>query len=659
MTRRQLSRKKKACFGIVTTGLCLLLIEFALTLLGVGRSTDHADPFVGFSNQVPLFEPFTDDAGKSWLRTAENKLVWFNHQQFGAAKPANTKRIFCVGGSTTFGRPYDDTTSFCGWLREWLPHIDATTNWEVANAGGVSYASYRVATVMQELTAYEPDVFIVYTGQNEFLERRTYADFFDQSAIQLWLSGWLAKTRTYGCIDSILRRQRDTKPNPNVSVLPAEVDERLNHTIGPSDYVRDDEWRRDVRLHFQFNLNRMIDIARASGAKILFVVPASNEKDCSPFKIEPEATDFQDGQSAFAKLDFARAKEAFQTALNLDICPLRAPDEFLDIVRNLPKADDVCVVDFDRQLREVCLAEQGHDLLGDEYFLDHVHPTIDVHRRLSLWIADAMRRSEWLSPAALGTKDIPSETLADVDALIQSRIDPRKQGVALRNLAKVMHWSGKFEVAEARARDAIAKLNGDAESQFILADCLRWTGRIDESVRVYQRAVNEFPGDLRGAQRFGQLLLELGQYETAQGLFSIAVIGWPETNPRHWSARYQLSLACIGLADFESARTELQRCHEHDPKNMDVTFALAESCAGVGDTDTALKLYNRVLDAFPNDVETHVRLGYLQLNRMDPQAAAASFATALLLAPEHPQAQAGKRIASQLIATQSKSSPRT
>ena len=42
------------------------------------------------------------------------------------------------------------------------------------NAGGISYASYRVAVVIKELARYEPDLFIIYTGHNEFLEERTY-----------------------------------------------------------------------------------------------------------------------------------------------------------------------------------------------------------------------------------------------------------------------------------------------------------------------------------------------------------------------------------------------------------------------------------------------------------------------------------------------------
>ena len=119
------------------------------------------------------------------METAANKLGFFNTQTFTQTKPAGTFRIFCVGGSTTYGRPYDDTTSFAGWLRAFLPEADDSRRFEVVNAGGISYASYRVATLMEELIRYEPDLFVIYSGQNEFLENRTYGEILSQSAIGL------------------------------------------------------------------------------------------------------------------------------------------------------------------------------------------------------------------------------------------------------------------------------------------------------------------------------------------------------------------------------------------------------------------------------------------------------------------------------------------
>ncbi|KLU04784.1 putative transmembrane protein [Rhodopirellula islandica] len=632
----------------MTTVFGLLAIELVLALIGVGRSNAQGDPMMGFSKQVPLLERFTDEDGKVWMRTAENKLVWFNDQRFPLTKPANTQRIFCLGGSTTFGRPYDDNTSFAGWLREWLRHVDASSHHEVFNAGGVSYASYRVAAVMEELADHDPDLFIVYTGQNEFLERRTYADFFEQSKTQLWLTGLLSQTRMYAAIDSIIRKNDQPKHATESITLAAEVDERLNHTVGPSDYIRDEEWSDKVGEHFRFNIQRMITIARSANAKILFVVPASNEKDCSPFKPDPEDDSFESARQAFDAGDFDLAHSAFQSAIDRDICPLRAPSDFAQFIRELPESDDVRVLDFESALRDVCLDEHGHDILGEEYFLDHVHPTIDAHRRLSQWLVSELRDAGWLTADSIAWNELSRESVDRVDQTVLGRIDRRTQGIAMRNLAKVMHWAGKFEVAAPRARDAIKMLNGDAESQFILADCLRWTGQIDEAVIEFERGVKDYPVYCRGVQRYGQLLLEMGDNDAAREMFSIATIGWPESDPRHWGARFQLSIAHLGASDFEAAHRELLRCHEHAPDDLDVMFALAEASAGIGKSEVAVELYERVLDEFPDDVETHLNLGYTLLRLNQTSQASMHFETALLLAPDNVRAKAGVVVISQL-----------
>jgi hypothetical protein len=42
--------------------------------------------------------------------------------------------------------------------------------WEVINCGGVSYGSWRLVAVLKEVLQYAPDLIILATGENEFLE---------------------------------------------------------------------------------------------------------------------------------------------------------------------------------------------------------------------------------------------------------------------------------------------------------------------------------------------------------------------------------------------------------------------------------------------------------------------------------------------------------
>ncbi len=260
------SLKKKLLFSLISVTAFFLALEGVLALVGVRPEADSHDPYVGFSSRIPLMQLSEDAAGARTLTTAPGKLVWFNEQTFAPTKPPGTRRVFCLGGSTTYGRPYGDLTSYSNWLRHLLPMVDGETNWEVINAGGVSYASYRVAAVMEELAQYEPDLFIVYSAHNEFLERRTYANMFAQSDLKIGVSSVLSSTRTWTAMRRLAGRGGAESKSPD-ELLPAEVDEVLNHSIGPADYQRDDAWRKKVIHHYQLNLARMVKIARDSGRR--------------------------------------------------------------------------------------------------------------------------------------------------------------------------------------------------------------------------------------------------------------------------------------------------------------------------------------------------------------------------------------------------------
>ncbi len=199
---------------------------------------------------------------------------------------AGATRIFCLGGSTTFGRPYDDTTSFAGWLREFAAAADSEGNYEIINAGGVSYASCRVARLVEELVGDEPNLFICYTGHNEFIEHRTYRDIHATPELVRNTGSLLSRTRVY----STVRRLYGTMATngagtpSNATMLSSDIEAIPDQTVGPQSYERNNRFQAQVLAHFEEALNRIVDIAATAGADVIFVDPASNLKDYSPFK---------------------------------------------------------------------------------------------------------------------------------------------------------------------------------------------------------------------------------------------------------------------------------------------------------------------------------------------------------------------------------------
>lgn len=618
---------RKILYSLIPVAILAVSLECLLTALGVNPVTDRRDPYVGFSSQTPLFvrSPHrlappvassvdgSSQAAGVVLQTAENKLVWFNPQSFPLAKSSNTKRVFCLGGSTTYGRPYFDLTSYVGWMREFLPITDPATNWEVINAGGVSYASYRVAAVMEELCQYEPDLFVVYTAHNEFLERRTYAGMFAQPSWFVHLQALMAKTRTFAFADRLLHREQQLPTQADI--LPAEVDERLNHTIGPSDYVRDPVWHDQVTEHYRANLQRMILLARDAGAEIVFIMPASNEKDCSPFKSElhgsltPEqaqqcqewlsrassrnedgdvagvvellqkvvATDptcaeaqYRLGKSLWELGEFQAAKAALERSIEEDICPLRAVRSLQETLRQVAEQQSVGIIDFQGLLEQKCFEEQGHRCLGDEYFLDHVHPTIEVHRQLAIWIIDHLQRDGLLNGTPIANRGLDTQLKA-AEQRIASQIDNQAHGVSLRNLAKVLHWSGKFEEAAPRARDALELLPNDPESRFVLADCLKNMGDIPGAVEQYETLFDAPEIYGRGLLPYGELLQEQQQFEQAKAYLLLAAL----RNPDDAYTQFLLGKVHLQLGEKQFAIECLSKADELFP-NDPLTLQLLE-----------------------------------------------------------------------------------
>lgn len=568
--RKRLGVGKRIVFSILVTASAFAAAE--LLIACVWDPPVPSDPFVGFSAGVPLLveQDAIDQQGKVTQRRYQInpvKRVWFNAQSFPAIKSPNTYRIVCLGGSTTFGRPFDDSTSFCGWLRLLLPKADPLRRWEVINAGGVSYASYRVARVMEEFADHDVDLFVLYTGQNEFLERRTYGELIESSDLPRVWSTLAAKTHLGQWIQSTVWQLRGQGPDASKQLLSGEVDEILNHSLGPASYHHDEPWHRGVEQHFRVNLDRMKRIADDAGARLAVVTPASNLRECSPFKAEfadslddptrqrlevqlqqarswlksgateqalslletIDATDHRNadvyylqGQALFRQSRYQEAETCFQLAIDHDVCPLRATSPIKDHLRRF--IDDqhhtdqpVIGVDFESHLIAQLRQTAGHACFGSESFLDHVHPTIDGHREIAWVILQALGRAE-----IVASMPTPAQ-IDEVTELVKQSVDLRDQGVAFRNLAKVTHWAGKYEDATRHARDALRLMPRDLESRFVLADSLEQTGELDAAIDQYTELfeIGEFA---RACQPFGQLLAKQGHYDAAKAYLMQAIL---------------------------------------------------------------------------------------------------------------------------------------
>ena len=398
----------------------------------------ETDPFLSFRTTEPLFvlEPAT-----GLYAIPKHRLTHFRPESFPAAKPAEEFRVFCMGGSTVQGRPFATETSFTTWLELRLRAAAPSRSWDVINCGGISYASYRLVPIVREVLNHSPDLLVIYTGHNEFLEDRGYGHLRPSGGVLTRAALWLAQLRVCEFLRSGFSKPVDTdeqKESAHRPVLSTEVEALLDYRGGLEHYHRDPVRRRDVIRHFRYNVERMVQLAKKAGVPVVLVNPVSNLRDSAPFKSahgsdltaeerrEAAATwtparganDSHAGSALVALLEVTRlddqhamlqyelaktydllgrdaeAKQAYVRAKELDICPLRILEPMHAIVREVAHARGAPFVDAKALFESV--SDRG--IPGNDWLLDHVHPSIRGHQLLATALFDEFTRRDWIRP---------------------------------------------------------------------------------------------------------------------------------------------------------------------------------------------------------------------------------------------------------------------
>ena len=432
--RRRILIRLLAC---VVVCLPLVLVEGVVRWCVPDPGLVWEDPFISFGSLRPLF---VLDASGAAFETASERTRYFCPQTFSAVKDPNTFRIFCLGGSTVQGRPYSVETSFSTWLQLNLEVLCPEKNIEMVNCGGISYASYRLIPIMQELLEYEPDLFILCTGQNEFLEARTYHRIKRMPRPLIGLHQALLHVRTYHLANRWLATRRSrTETAPS---FPAEVQPQLDMKSGLETYHRDPVLRDSIMAEFAHNLEVLIDKAQRARVPMILMNPVSNLRDCPPFKSEfrafkspadqnsvmalwrqshelgkadpwqrlpllEQAVSLDDGHAGllyqlgtcYASTGrFPEARTYLLAAKEQDICPLRMLEPMHETIKQAAVRHDLPLVD----MRAIIEQKSEHRIPGDEWLVDHVHPNINGHQLIADAITEVLVDSQFVNVPGQG-----------------------------------------------------------------------------------------------------------------------------------------------------------------------------------------------------------------------------------------------------------------
>lgn len=603
--------------GLVVCLGFFVLLEAGLRAAGVGRKDPGADPFVGFSAVKPLY--VVKDGVAS---TAPSRLPYFNEMSFSAAKPHDTLRIFAFGGSTTYGHPFDWRTSFPRWLEDLVNATDPDRKCEAINAGGISYASYRIIPLIREVLRYQPDLVIVFTGHNEFLERRTYSSLFRQGGILVTIRSVVEDLHIYqalrrGMVMALpgLRQQsehvpvesrgvsaeeREKRSPESKTLLNEEVTAILDRSAGLDLYHRDEQFSWAVVEHLAHNLKTMITLCKQAGVPIFLVHPVSNIKDFSPFKsehagslnarqcarldaeLEKGARLFRDGRNdeavrvlerverqdpLFAEAHFWKAKallaKGMADAAKRDF--VRAKDMDVCPLRSItPIEDEIAEVARSEKVPLIPFKEAVERLAretGDMSGIPGNESFLDhVH--------PTIERHQMLA------EQILSEMIA------QRLVSEKRQHT--RDQRQAVYDAGMKSLD--RQFFATKDLN--------LAKVLRWAGKKREAREALQRAGEMLAGNPEVHKMMGSFLLEEGDLQKAVTEYTRAV----ELSGNDPRMEYSLALAYYRAGSKDDAERMYEKLLRNDPRNTDVCADLATILLEKGNVEGALKILEKGLE---------------------------------------------------------------
>ena len=393
---------------IVIPLVVLGLTEAGLRIAGYGYDTRFwvADEAAGryVVNQ---------DFGRRFFPPSLMRVPWA--LSLSSEKLDGSFRIFVMGGSAALGMP-DPSFSAGAILETMLAETYPDAEFEIVTAAMTAINSHVVLPIARACAQREPDLFVIYLGNNEVVGPFGAGTIFAgySPSLPMIRASLAARTTKLGQLFEDLLRRAPGKEDPK---------EWAGMEMFTSNLVSADDSRLDgVYGHFRQNLRDICEAGRQAGAETILCTVAVNLRDCSPFasthkvglteaqlsaweqafQAGIERADAGDGQQAighflsaaaideaYAELQFRLgqcyltegqtepARQAFVAARELDALRFRADTRINRIIREVSdeQGADVHLVDTELAVGESDTSVAG--LPGDELFYEHVHLTFD------------------------------------------------------------------------------------------------------------------------------------------------------------------------------------------------------------------------------------------------------------------------------------------
>ena len=486
-------KNKKTIFRIF---IALIPIVF-LVLLEITLRLFNAFPQTPLFNKVYAsgqeFIEINSTIGERYFNKKVMPVPNLYPQRFPVVKPENTMRIFCMGGSTTAGFPYEMTVPFPQQLEMLLKTDYPTQNFEIINMGLSAINSFTIVDWLPDVLQQEPDLILFYLGHNEF-----YGAYGTGSTISLGnnprvirLVLKLRKLHLFQLINSITQ---SLTPTPDSDLKPTLMEKVIDSKFIAANSVL----RMKTHNNFSDNLDVILSTCQAEGVPVILSNLVSNIKDQQPLDITSDPNRksskaselFLKGQREFEQGDTATAYISLSRARNHDEVPFRADETFNEILETKASQYNSVFVDMEQAFQN----SSSSGIPGTDLFSDHLHPNPLGYYLMAREFQKELVRSGIISPAS--EKQYPGEPLlvTDLDWEIGS----------LRLFKLLQRWPfGDNQVDYSNYPPLIDKITTRIASDFLFNHHI-WGKAHDEMAAYYLQG-----GDLINACREYQAILEM------------------------------------------------------------------------------------------------------------------------------------------------------
>lgn len=610
----------------------VLLFGFAELLLWLAGTTpliQEEDPFRGFSGMVSVFEK----QGHVY-RTRRANTNTFNDQSFLIDKPENGYRIFGLGGSSAFGFPWGADAAFTQIVGEFLTAEHPERVVEAVNASGTSYAMHRLKLVARELFEYEPDLFLIYSGHNEFVEPAYFESLKARSSVRTGVEYALSHTRIYSAMRSAYGRKREPKGNEDLTVDVRRDDSRT-YTSKEKEVIAEG---------YRGRLADLVAGAQEQGVKVILItVPAnlsrwrpqasSRQDDLAGDDLRNWSTALLRGKellragdphgaaeplSEAARLapdhaetlfEFALALEgsgrfeeaisAFDRACDLDASPIRRTAAINDAVRSVASEFSVPLIDADLHFRES--SEGG--LVGFNLIEDYVHPNRQGHALIAWHVSREIEQRGWLAEGrAFGR--------AQFNRLIATRnaeAGPRN-ATWFFNTGVVLSDQARYPEAISKYREALEIKPDYPAALMNLGLLLVRTGQNEASLDPLEKLIQLDATQVGAYLNLGNALQNLGRYSEAIAHYRNAI----RLQPGIAFAHNNLANALQSLDAFDEAEAHYREALRIRPDYANAHFNWGNSLKRQGRMRDAMAHYQESLRIEPNHPGARMRLSELK-----------------------------------------------